>query len=110
VERDEIKHRFVEAGLDLDSSFEDHLLIGHGGYRLSLLAHREYWGTDQPIFEILDHEEMSTYWVQEVPPRLSRPYSYSRSMVGLPRSGIRPKRLLQDFVAGLGGAGCSSLA
>jgi hypothetical protein len=49
VERDEIKHRFVEAGWDLDGSFEDHLLIDH------------------PIFEILDHEEMSTYWVEEVP-------------------------------------------
>ena len=106
MERDEIKHRFVEAGLDLDDSFEDHLLIGHGGYRLSLLAHREYWGTDQPIFEILDHEEMSTYWVEEVPTP-QQALQYSRSMVGLPRSGIRPKRLLQDFVAGLGGAGRS---
>jgi len=67
VERGEIEQRFVEAGWDLDSSFEDHLLIGHDGYRLSLLAHREFWGTDHPIFEILDHEEMSTYWVQEVP-------------------------------------------
>ena len=67
VERDEIKQRFVEAGWDLDGSFEDHLLIGHDGHRLSLLAHREHWGTDQPIFEILDHEGMTTYWVQEVP-------------------------------------------
>ena len=67
MERDEIKHRFVEAGLDLDDSFGDHLPIGDGGYRLSLLAHGEHWGTDQPIFEILDHEEMSTYWVEEVP-------------------------------------------
>jgi hypothetical protein len=67
MERDEIKQRFVEAGWNLDGSFEDHLLIGHDGYRLSLLAHREHWGTDQPIFEILDHEDMSTYWVEEVP-------------------------------------------
>jgi hypothetical protein len=41
VERDEIKQRFVEAGWDLDDSFEDQLLIGHDGYRLSLLAHGE---------------------------------------------------------------------
>ena len=67
MERGEIEQRFVEARWDLDSSFEDHLLIGHDGYRLSLLAHREHWGTDQPIFEILDHEEMSSYWVEEVP-------------------------------------------
>src|SRR5215203_6290184 len=65
--REEIVQRFVTAGWDLDGSFEDYLLIGHDGHRLSLLAHREFWGTDHPIFEILDHEEMSTYWVQEVP-------------------------------------------
>ncbi len=68
MERDEIEQRFIEAGWDLDGSFKDHLLIGHDGYRLSLLAHREHWGTDhQPLFEILDHEEMITYWVEEVP-------------------------------------------
>ena len=68
MEREEIEQSFVEAGWDLDGSFEDHLLIGHDGHRLSLLAHREHWGTDhQPLFEILDHEEMITYWVEEVP-------------------------------------------
>jgi hypothetical protein len=67
VEREEIEQRFVEAGWDLDGSFEDHLLIGHDGQRISLLAHREHWRTHQPIFEILDHEEMRTYWVEEVP-------------------------------------------
>jgi hypothetical protein len=65
--REEIEQSFVNAGWELDASFEDHLLIGHDGHRVSLLAHRELLGTDQPIFELLDHEEMSTYWVQEVP-------------------------------------------
>jgi hypothetical protein len=67
VKREEIEEKFVKAGWSLDESFEDYLLIGHDGYRLSLLAHPEYWGTDQPIFEILDHEDMSSYWVREVP-------------------------------------------
>ncbi len=67
MEREEIEQRFVEAGWDLDGSFEDHLLIGHDGHRLSLLAHREHWGADQHLFEILDHDEMITYWVEEVP-------------------------------------------
>ena len=67
VNQQEIEQRFLNSGWDLDGSFEDYLLIGHDGQRLSLLAHREFWGTEQPIFEILDHEEMSTYWVQEVP-------------------------------------------
>jgi hypothetical protein len=67
VKREEMEEKFVEAGWSLDDSFEDYLLIGHDGYRLSLLAHEEYWGTDRPIFEILDHEDMNTYWVHEVP-------------------------------------------
>ncbi len=65
---EEIEQRFLDAGWELDGSFEDYLLIGHDGERLSLLAHREHLGTDAPIFELLDHEEMTTYWVDEVPP------------------------------------------
>ena len=67
MKREEIERRFLDAGWELDGSFEDHLLIGHDGDRISLLAHREYWGTDNPIFEILDHAEMTTYWVYEIP-------------------------------------------
>jgi hypothetical protein len=68
VEREEIEQRFLYAGWELDGSFEDYLLIGHDGERVSLLAHREHWGTYNPIFELLDHEEMTIYWVDEVPP------------------------------------------
>lgn len=64
---EEIEQRFVEAGWYLDASFEDYLLIGHDGYRVSLLAHKEGWDPDNPLFEILDHEEMTTYWVHGVP-------------------------------------------
>ena len=67
MKREEIEQRFVDAGWKLDGSFEDYLLIGHDDERVSLLAHRENWETDNPIFEILDHEEMTTYWVYEVP-------------------------------------------
>jgi len=62
-----IERSLSSAGWTLDYSFESYLLIGHDGERVSLLAHREHWDTDKPIFEILDHEEMTTYWVQEVP-------------------------------------------
>ena len=67
MKREEIEQSVLGAGWDLDGSFEDYLLIGHDGDRISLLAHREYWGTDNPIFEILDHEQMITYWAYEVP-------------------------------------------
>jgi len=67
VEREEIEQRFLDAGWQLDGSFEDYLLIGHDGERVSLLAHREHWGTDNLVFELLDHDGMTTYWVEEVP-------------------------------------------
>ena len=67
MRREEIEQRFLEGEWDLDGSFEDYLLIGHNSERVSLLAHREHWGTDDPLFEILDHEKMTTYWVHEVP-------------------------------------------
>ena len=62
-----IKRSLSDAGWTLDESFEGYLITGHDGERISLLSHRELWGTDNPIFEILDHEEMNTYWVEEVP-------------------------------------------
>jgi hypothetical protein len=63
VRREEIEQRFLDGRWDLDGSFEDYLLIGRDGESVSLLAHRELWGTDNPLFEILDHEKMTTYWV-----------------------------------------------
>jgi hypothetical protein len=62
-----IERSLSGAGWALDHSFEGYLLISHDGERVSLLAHRELWGTDDPLFELLDHEEMTTYWVDEVP-------------------------------------------
>jgi hypothetical protein len=62
-----IERSLSGAGCDLDPSFEGYLVISHDGERVSLLAQRELWGTDEPFFELLDHEEMTTYWVYEVP-------------------------------------------
>ena len=62
-----IKRSLSGAGWTLDDSFEGYLIIGHDGERVSLLSHRELWGTGHPVFELLDHEDMSTYWVDEVP-------------------------------------------
>ncbi len=67
MRQEEIEQTLLSAGWDLDVSFDDYLLIGHNDDRISLLAHKESWGTDHPTFELVDHEEMSTYWVDEVP-------------------------------------------
>jgi len=56
-----MEQRFARAGWELDGSFSEHLIIGYSGDSVSLLAHEEVWETDEPIFEILDHEEMVNY-------------------------------------------------
>ena len=67
MNRDEIEQRFASAGWELDGSFSGHLIIGYSGDCVSLLAHEEVWETDDPIFEILDHEQIVNYWVTEIP-------------------------------------------
>lgn len=66
VSKEEIEQNFVSAGWELDGSFGDYLVIGSND-GISILAHKEVWGTESPLFEILDHEKMITYWVREVP-------------------------------------------
>ena len=65
--KEEIEQRFANAGWDIDGSFAEHLVIGYNGKRISLLAHKASWETDDASFEILDHDEMLSYWVHEVP-------------------------------------------
>jgi hypothetical protein len=72
VQWEELEQRFLDAGWELDASFEDYLLIGHDGYRISLLAHKEWWDPDNPIFEILDHAQLTTYWVHDEVPTPQR--------------------------------------
>jgi hypothetical protein len=62
----EIVQSFTSAGWALDDSFADDLIIGYDGGYLSILAHRESWDSEDPAFEIIDHERNITYWVQEI--------------------------------------------
>ena len=62
----EIVQSFTSAGWELDVSFADDLIIGHDGDYLSILAHREVWESEDRAFEIIDHERIITYWVQEI--------------------------------------------
>ena len=45
---------------------KDHLLIGYSGDEVSILAHKEVWGSEDPVFEILDHQRIYTYQVREI--------------------------------------------
>jgi hypothetical protein len=67
MNRQEIEQSFLSAGWELDGSFGEHLIIGDSGDSTSLLAHEEVWEADEPVFEILDHKRLASYWVREVP-------------------------------------------
>ncbi len=64
---EEIEYCFTSAGWHLDGSFSEYLVIGYDGDGLSILAGKEAWETDDPVFELIDHEGELTYAVQEVP-------------------------------------------
>ena len=64
---EEIENSFASAGWQLDGGFSDYLVIGYIDDGLSILARKEAWETDDPIFELIDHERNLTYGVEEVP-------------------------------------------
>jgi hypothetical protein len=63
---EEIQDSFTSAGWYLDGGFLDYLVIGHTD-AVSILAGKEAWETDDPVFELVDHERDLTYAVQEIP-------------------------------------------
>jgi hypothetical protein len=67
VDTEAIEQRFARAGWEIDGGFSEYLIIGHNGDVLSILAHREGWETEDPVFELIDHERNLTYEVHEIP-------------------------------------------
>jgi hypothetical protein len=67
VSPEEIEQSFASAGWHLDGSFAEYLVIGYNDDGLSILARKEAWETDDPFFELIDHERDVTYAVQEIP-------------------------------------------
>jgi hypothetical protein len=53
-------------GWELDGSFYKHLIIGYVD-DLSIIAYRQTWETDDPKFQLCDHENDPSYWVGEIP-------------------------------------------
>ena len=64
---EEIERGFTSAGWRLDGSFSEYMVIGYADDGVSILASKEAWGTDDPLFELIDHERDLTYAVQEIP-------------------------------------------
>ena len=64
---EEIEQSFASAGWHLDVGFSGYLIIGYTDDGLSILARKEAWETDEPVFELIDHERDVTYSVEEIP-------------------------------------------
>jgi len=66
MKQEEVEHGFARAGWELDGSFYNHLIIGWMD-DLSILAYRRTWETEEPEFQLCDHENDLDYWVKEIP-------------------------------------------
>jgi hypothetical protein len=66
LNQEEINQEFDRAGWELDGSFYKHLIIGYTE-GLSILAYHQAWETEDPEFQLCDHENNLTYWVREIP-------------------------------------------
>jgi len=67
VNREELEQSLARAGWKLDGSFSGYLVIGYTD-DLSVLVPEEAYETNDPIFEIIEHERNATYWVSgEIP-------------------------------------------
>ena len=67
MNQEEREQKFASAGWELDGSFYKHLVIGYKD-ELSILAYRDAWEkTDSPQFQLCDHENDLSCWVQDIP-------------------------------------------
>ena len=57
----------TRAGRELNGSFSEYLTIGCNSYSLSILAYARAGETEDPAFELIDHERNLTYGVQQIP-------------------------------------------
>ena len=67
VDTEAIEQSFASAGWEIDGGFSEYLIIGYNGDGLSILAYREGWETEDPVFELIDHKRNLTYEIQEIP-------------------------------------------
>lgn len=66
MNHEEVEDRFASAGWELDGSFYKHLIIGFMD-DLSIIAYRQTWESEDPKFQLCDHENDLSYWVREIP-------------------------------------------
>jgi hypothetical protein len=72
VIREQTELALISAGWEISEDFSlRRLLIGHSG-NLSILAYGSESPSDEPMFELVDGERGTTYWVRVIPtPRVA---------------------------------------
>jgi hypothetical protein len=64
----ELEQRIASVGWEIDDGFSGHLVIGDdSSNNVSIVAYLDGWDSDDPFFELLDHETDVAYWVRDVP-------------------------------------------
>jgi len=64
----ELEQRIASVGWEIDDGFSGHLVIGDdSSNNVSIVAYLDGWDSDDPLFELLDHEMDVAYWVRDVP-------------------------------------------
>lgn len=67
-ELEEVEWSIASAGWEIDDGFSGYLLIGEdSSNNVSIVAYLDGWDPDAPLFELVDHERDTTYWVWEIP-------------------------------------------
>lgn len=66
MKQEEVEQGFYSAGWELDGSFYKHLIIGYTE-DLSIIAYRQTWETEDPKFQLCDHQNDLSCWVREIP-------------------------------------------
>ena len=63
----ELEQRIASVGWEIDDGFSGHLVIGDdSSNNVSIVAYLDGWDSDDPLFELLDHETDVAYWVRDV--------------------------------------------
>lgn len=66
MNREEIERRLADAGWKIDGGFQEYLVVGNDTV-VSIMAPREVWGTDDPVFELWDEERDVVLRLGEAP-------------------------------------------
>jgi hypothetical protein len=65
---EELEESIASASWEIDDSFSGYLLIGEdSSNNVSIVVYLDGWDSDEPLFELVDHERDTTYWVREIP-------------------------------------------